>query len=303
MISAWLNQHWHALMMTLKQLAMTPIASLLSILVVGAAFSLPLGAYTLFENVKSFSIRMDSTPQLSLYFKLKVNQTEIDLIRSQLEAHPNVSSFQFIPKDVALQRLQKSSGLIDITNSLTRNPLPDAFIVNTLDATPETLKKIQLDMKQWPAIESVQFDAEWANRLDALLQFGKLIILILATILSVTLVIVMFNTIRLQILMKRDEIEVSKLIGATDAFIRRPFLYFGAIQGLVGGAAAWLIIALIIQLMNDELINLAQHYSIDLQLTHISLQDSISMLLFSSWLGWLGARLSVASHLWLIEPH
>ena len=303
MISAWLNQHWHALMMTLKQLAMTPIVSLLSILVVGAAFSLPLGAYTLFENAKSFSIRMDSAPQLSLYFKLKANQTEIDLIRSQLEAHPDVSSFQFIPKDVALQRLQKSSGLIDITNSLTRNPLPDAFIVNTLDATPKTLKKIQLDMKRWPAIESVQFDAEWANRLDALLQFGKLIILILATILSVTLVIVMFNTIRLQILMKRDEIEVSKLIGATDAFIRRPFLYFGAIQGLVGGAAAWLIIALIIQLMNDELINLAQHYSIDLQLTHISLQDSISMLLFSSWLGWLGARLSVASHLWLIEPH
>lgn len=302
MIKAWLNQHWHALMMTLKQLVLTPVTSLLSILVVGAAFSLPLGAYVLFENAQSFSIRTKSAPQLSLYFKLNANQAEIDQIRMRLDAHPNVKQFQFIPKAVALHRLQQDSGLIDISNSLAHNPLPDAFVVNTVDTSPETLQTIQQDMQHWPAIASVQFDAEWATRLDALLQFGKLIILILATILSVTLVIVMFNTIRLQILMKRDEIEVSKLIGATDAFIRRPFLYFGAIQGLLGAAAAWLIVALIIQLMNSELTTLTQLYAINLQLTHISLQNSISLLLFSGWLGWLGARLSVASHLWLITP-
>mgnify|MGYP001321912160 FL=1 len=124
----------------------------------------------------------------------------------------------------------------------------------------------------------------------------------LATLLSIAIIAIMFNTIRLQILTKRDEIEISKLIGATDSFIQRPFLYFGAIQGLAGGATAWLIMALAIRTLNEELVTLAQLYRIDLQLQHLSSADSISLLLFSAWLGWLGARISVASHLWQIEP-
>ena len=124
----------------------------------------------------------------------------------------------------------------------------------------------------------------------------------LATLLSAAIIAIMFNTIRLQILTKRDEIEISKLIGATDSFIQRPFLYFGAIQGLVAGIAAWLIMAAAIDALNAELVTLAHLYDADFQLQHLSPQDSISLLLFSAWLGWLGARISVASHLWQIEP-
>jgi cell division transport system permease protein len=124
----------------------------------------------------------------------------------------------------------------------------------------------------------------------------------LAALLSIALIVVIFNTIRLQILTKREEIEVSKLIGATDSFIQRPFLYFGAIQGLAGGMTAWLIMVLGIQLINAELTVLAEIYATDFQLNQLNLEDSVSLLVFSAWLGWLGARLSAASYLWQIEP-
>ena len=113
---------------------------------------------------------------------------------------------------------------------------------------------------------------------------------------------VAFNTIRLQILTMRDEIEVAKLIGATNRFIRRPFLYFGAIQGMVGGAVAWLIISLAIHLIDEQLEQLMGLYEINFRLYHLSLEDSLSLLLFSAGLGWAGAWISVANHLWQIEP-
>jgi cell division transport system permease protein len=140
------------------------------------------------------------------------------------------------------------------------------------------------------------------ERLNALLKLGQIALLILTALLSFALIVVTFNTIRLQILTKRNEIEVSKLIGATSNFIRRPFLYFGAIQGVAGGAIAWLIVALVINLINSELMNLVHLYTVDFQLHHISFEDSISLLFFSSWLGWAGAWLSAASHLWQIRP-
>ena len=219
-----------------------------------------------------------------------------------MEEDSQILSFQFISKDAALHQLQQSNGLADISANLARNPLPDAFIVNALENTPGNLEKLRATMQSWPEIEHVQFDSAWAERLNALLKLGRFIVLMLTTLLSVAIIAIMFNTIRLQILTKRDEIEISKLIGATDSFIRRPFLYFGTIQGLAGGATAWLIMTLAIRAMNEELGTLALLYDFDLQLQQLSPSDSISLLLFSAWLGWLGARISVASHLWQIEP-
>ncbi len=124
----------------------------------------------------------------------------------------------------------------------------------------------------------------------------------LAALLSFSLVAVAFNTIRLQIMTMRDEIEVSKLIGATRGFIRRPFLYFGAIQGVVGGAAAWLIISWGIHLADEQLKHLMNLYEVNFRLYHLSLEDSLSLLLFSALLGWIGAWLSVTYQLGRIEP-
>ena len=301
-MNTWLSHHWHAFFLALQRLAGTPLASLLNITVIGVAFSLPTGVYMLLGNVQNFSGQLSGAPQLSVFLKPGTDKTAIEKLESHLRQHPQIASFRFISKDKALKQLKQKSGLADAVNSLTRNPLPDAFIIDAKSVSPETLKQLRAEMLKWPDSEHVQLDSAWMERLNALLKLGQLAVLILTALLSFALIVVTFNTIRLQILTKRDEIEVSKLIGATSNFIRRPFLYFGAIQGVAGGAIAWLIVAIVINLINSELTNLVQLYAVDFHLYHISFEDSISLLLFSSWLGWAGSWLSVASHLWQIEP-
>lgn len=301
-MSAWLAHHWHAFALSLKRLLGSPLSTLLNVVVIGIAFSLPTGVYVLLDNLRALSGQIDSAPQLSLFLKLDAGKQDVAQIEARLKRHPSVARFQFIPRDRALQQLKHSTGLTEVVDGLKQNPLPDAFVVNAKDSSPETLENLRNEMLKWPKAEHVQLDSAWAKRLDALLRFARLAVLILATLLSFALVAVTFNTIRLQILTQRDEIEVAKLIGATNGFIRRPFLYFGALQGLAGGAAAWGIVALAVQLLNGSLGELAQLYSISFRLGHLASGDSVSLLLFSAWLGWLGAWLSVARHLWQIEP-
>jgi len=164
------------------------------------------------------------------------------------------------------------------------------------------LESLRDELKTWQRFEHVQLDSAWVNKLEALLGFGRLAVLILAALLSFALIAITFNTIRLQILTRREEIEVAKLIGATDAFIRRPFLYFGLTQGLLGGAAAWLLISGSLLLLNHNLAALSQLYASDFSLQGLSTGDSLALLGFSAYLGWLGAWFSVSQHLWRIEP-
>jgi len=302
MMRTWLTQHGIVFFYTLKRLASTPATALLSITVMGIALSLPTGVYVLMENLQSISGQTAGSPQISLFLKQNAQKEDIDRIQQRLQEDSQIVNYQFVSKDSALIQLQQSSGLTDIAANLTYNPLPDAFVVHTRENTSDSLEQWKLTMQSWPEIAHVQFDSAWVDRLNALLKLGRSTVLMLATLLSIAIVAIMFNTIRLQILTKRDEIEISKLIGATDSFIRRPFLYFGAIQGLCGGIAAWLIIAWGIDALNGELMPFTQLYGLEIQLRHLSLQDSISLLLFSAWLGWLGARISVANHLWQIEP-
>jgi cell division transport system permease protein len=163
------------------------------------------------------------------------------------------------------------------------------------------LEALRDEIQQWPRVAHVQLDAMWARRLDAALKFARLVTAILGALLGVALIAVTFNTIRLQVLTRRDEIEVIKLIGATDSFIRRPFLYFGALQGLAGGAVAWLIIGAGAFLANRSLGELSHVYASLLQLNSLSLNDSLYLLLVPTALGWFGAWLSVSRHLALIE--
>ncbi|SCY46311.1 permease-like cell division protein FtsX [Nitrosospira sp. Nsp13] len=301
-MNVWLAHHWYAFVLALKRLAGAPIGNLLSIIVIGIAFSLPAGIYMLLGNLQAFSTQVSGAPQLSLFLELDANGDEVAQIGARLKEHPQVASFEFIPRDSALEQLKQSNGLADLVDSLERNPLPDAFVINAKSLSPAALEELHAELQKWPRIEHVQLDSAWAKRLDALINLGRLAVLMLAALLSFALVAVTFNTIRLQILTKRDEIEVSKLIGATNGFIRRPFLYFGAIQGMAGGMAAWLIISLGIHLIDDELRNLTRLYVVDFPLYHLSPEDSLTLLLLSACLGWLGAWLSVANHLWQIEP-
>lgn len=295
-------QHLQVLRFTMQRLLRTPVTSLLNILVIGIALSLPVGGYVLLKNLQGVSEQMAGTPQISVFLAMGTTQDEIEHISQQLKEHGAIDHIEFVPRDLALKQLQHSTGLADVVGGLAQNPLPDAFIIYPIALDAQKLELLRDDLKSWPKFEHVQLDSAWAHKLEAILKFGRLAVLILAAMLSFALVAITFNTIRLQILTQRDEIEVSKLIGATNGFIRRPFLYFGLVQGLLGGAAAWLIIASSLLLLNYSLSSLTQLYASTFSLKHLTLGDSISLLGFSAYLGWLGAWLSVSQHLWQIEP-
>ena len=301
-MSVWLSHHFHALAAAIKRLTRTPTGSLLSIAVIGIAFSLPAGIYVLLENLQSLSGQFSGAPQLSLFLKLDADSEAVAEIESRLKEHPDVGRFTFIPKGAALEQLKQSNDWGDVMDGLERNPLPDAFVLSTRNISPERLEALRTELVKLPQVEHAQLDSAWAKRLDALLKLGRAGVLMLAALLSFSLVAVAFNTIRLQIMTMRDEIEVSKLIGATRGFIRRPFLYFGAIQGAVGGAAAWLIISWGIHMADEQLKHLMNLYEVNFRLYHLSLEDSLSLLLLSALLGWIGAWLSVTYQLGRIEP-
>lgn len=301
-MKSWLMHHLHVFKYTLRRLRTTPVSSLLNILVIGVALSLPTGGYVLLQNTRGLSDKVVGAPQISIFLNMNTTQDDISRFTKQLQQHDAISLVEFVSRADALKQLQQSTGLADVTAGLTQNPLPDAFIIYPKSKDIQSLEKLRDELKSWPKFEHVQLDSAWVRKLEALLKFARLSVLILAVLLSFALVAITFNTIRLQILTQREEIEVSKLIGASNAFIRRPFMYFGLAQGLLGGATAWLIITVSLSLLNVSLTDLAELYASNFHLQHLSFSDSVTLLGFSAYLGWLGALLSVSQHLWQIEP-
>lgn len=297
-----LIEHLRVLRFTLQRLLLTPNASLLNILIIGIALSLPVGGYVLLKSVQALGLQIAGTPQISVFLATGTNDSEIEHIGGKLKEHSGIKRIEFVSRDAALKKMQQNSGLSDVIGGLPQNPLPDAFVIYPKDSSLKSLEALRNELKTWQRFEHVQLDSAWIHKLEALLDFGRLAVAILAALLSFALIAITFNTIRLQILTRREEIEVAKLIGATDAFIRRPFLYFGLTQGMLGGIAAWLLVAGSLQLLNHQVGTLTQLYASNFSLQHLSLGDSITLLGFSAYLGWLGAWFSVSQHLWQIEP-
>ena len=298
----WLLAHFDTLRESLVRLARQPFATGLNVIVIGIALSLPVGFYLGIDNLQAFSRQLSSDPQVSIFMAMDAGQADVSAVERRLRAHPEVGRVDFVAREQALAKLKRSAGLADVLADLERNPLPDAFVVTARSNDPATLEALRDQAARWPKVEHVQLDAEWARRLDAALGVGRMLVTLLAALLALALVAVTFNTIRLQILTRRDEIEVSKLIGATNPFIRRPFLYLGALQGLAGGCAAWAIVTLAMIVLNVQLAELTTLYGTAFKLQPLTAADSAVLLLFSAALGWLGAWLSVSRHLWQIEP-
>ncbi|MFA7399964.1 MAG: permease-like cell division protein FtsX [Sideroxydans sp.] len=298
-----LIEHLRVLRATLLRLLLTPNATLLNVLIIGIALSLPVGGYVILKSVQSLTGQLTGAPQISVFIKVGTGAGEVARIGDKLKQNAKIERLEFVPRDVAFKKLQQSTELSDMIGDLSQNPLPDAYIVYPQATDAAAMESLRDELKVWSQFDHVQLDSAWVHRLEAVLGFGRLAVAILAGLLSFALIAITFNTIRLQILTRRDEIEVAKLIGATDAFIRRPFLYFGLIQGLLGGIAAWLIVSGSVLLLNHHLGDLASVYASEFSLLSLSIADSVTLLGFSAYLGWLGAWFSVSQHLWQIEPH
>ena len=298
----WLSQHRLALGLVLGRFADAPFSSLLALIVFGVTLSLPLGLYTLIDNVKIVAGNARLEPQITVFLSPSADADSAKRVESRLKELNAIKQFRFIQRDQALQELLQSTGLVDVAAGLARNPLPDAFVIEPKSINPDELENLRKELMKLPKVDKVLLDTAWAERLNAMVRLGRDVTLILAVLLGFALVVITSNTIRLQILSQREEIEISTLISTTDAFIRRPFLYHGVLQGLGGGLAAWLIVSLGLQLLNVDIADLAKLYAAQFRLLPLGTGDILGLLLFSSLLGWLGAFLAVGRHLSRIEP-
>ncbi|MGV3628964.1 MAG: permease-like cell division protein FtsX [Betaproteobacteria bacterium] len=301
-MNMWLAAHRRACTGTLARLAAAPLASVFNIMVIGTALALPLGFYVVLANLQGLARDFSPQPQLSVFLAQDAASGDVRALEQRLKARNDIANFRFVPRAQALETLKSRAGLGDVMAGLSSNPLPDAFVITATAGDAAALETLRSEFAGWPKVAEVHVDSDWARRLDSLLALGRYAVLMLAAALALALVAITFNTIRLQILTQRDEIEVAKLIGATDGWIRRPFLYFGGILGAAGGAAAWLMIGIALLVFNTQLQPLAALYGIPLQLAHLSAGDSLAALLFAATLGWFGAWLSVRRHLHAYNP-
>ncbi len=292
----WFYLHLRAFALALKRLASQPLGTLLSALVVGIALSLPAAGYLLLDNVASLARGVSGTPEISVFMTQDASAAEIAAVEQRLRAEADLAGFRHVPKDEALRQLEQS-GLGDVLGALTSNPLPDAFIAMPLGDDPALYEALHARFAAWPGVAHVQLDSAWVKRLHALLGLGQSAVLLLAGLLGFALVIVTFNTIRLQILTQRHEIDVSRLLGATDRFIRRPFYWFGTLQGLLGGAVALATVWVTVQALSGPVASLAETYGAVFSLTGPGLRESAAILGFAAFLGWLGSAISVRRHL------
>lgn len=296
-MKGWLLHHRQAAEQALRRLAATPLNTLLGALVVGIALALPAGGEMLLANFQRLAQRIAATPQISVFMALDATRKDAAEIESRLRKHARTREVHFVPREDTLKRLKSSDGLGEVIESLPRNPFPDAFVVVPIPEAPEELERMRGEFAEYPKVEHVQLDSAWVKKLDALLRLTRLAVALLAAVLGVALVAVTFNTIRLQILTQRDEMEVSRLLGATDAYIRRPFLYFGALQGLAGGLVAWLAVLGATFLLRGPVGEVARLYGIEFSMHILPFPDTALLFGLAALLGWLGAWLSLSRHL------
>ena len=259
-MSAWLNQHLHALQIAWRRLFGCPIGSLFTILVIGLVASLPAFAYLVVNNVAGLAGKFDPEPKLSIYLKSTAEEAEITAVRQRLRSTANIADSRFISKETALAELE-SAGIADVAKTLEQNPLPHAFVIKPKSIEPVALDDLKKKIESWTEVDVVEVDSDWARKLSAFVEFGEHVVFFLTLILGLAMVFVMANTIRLQILNQREEIEVSRLIGATPSFIRRPFLYFGMMQALLGGLLALALVVLGIHGPNQATAPLVKLYA------------------------------------------
>lgn len=299
---AWLQHHRLSFAQTLARLVSAPFATLLNTLAIGAALALPLGGYCLLVNLEPLSRNLSAEPELSVFLASDVAKPDITAVETQLKGTEGVRSVRFVGRDAALTELKRTPGMAEVIATLRQNPLPDAFVV-TLASTDAALSdRLEQQFKALPKVSHVQADSAWVKRLDALLRLGRATVVLLGVLLGLVLVAVTFNTIRLQILTQNDEIELCRLIGATRAYIRRPFFYLGSLLGLLGGLAAIALALAAMAWINRDLAQLGVLFGSEFRLQFLNLQEMAAAVAGSVALGWAGSYMSVSKHLREIEP-
>jgi len=302
-MTLWFRQHRYALAAALVHLRRSPGGFLFNILVVAIALALPFTGVTLLDNVRPMSEQLSVDPEISIFLKQDTPREQAEALAVPLRqtVRDKQAKIVFTPREKALEQLKDKSGLADVLTTLGENPLPDSYVLK-LDAFRNAqaggdVDQLAAQIRALPGVDTVQVDSAWVKRLAALLNVLRLALLLLAATLGTVVVAVIFNTIRLQVMTQREEILVSKLIGATDSFIHRPFYYTGALLGLCAGGVALGAVSLALRPLNVAIADFARLYASEFQLAPLPPLAMAGLLALSAGLGLIGALLSVQRHL------
>ena len=303
-VTAYFIHHARTLIASLGVLVRSPASSAMTTAVIAIALALPAGLYVLLTNASNVSVGWDNSAQISLFLKAEVSEKQANQLANKLKLYDDIETVKLIHKDRALEEFKRVSGFGDAIQALGANPLPHVLAVQPVvhPERPDKISHLLKQLKQLKQVEIAQLDLQWVKRLYSMLEIAQRGIWIISILLALAVLLVVGNTIRLDIQNRRAKIEVTKLIGATNAFIRRPFLYTGFWYGLSGGILAWILTSLSIGILDGSVENLASLYNSGFELRGLSFSEALLLIGFSCLLGLLGSWIAVGRHLDEIEP-
>ena len=300
-MKSWIRQHGLALRDAAMRIVGMPGSFIFNVTVIALALMLPVAGLTLLENLKPVSRELAVEPEISVFMSSDVPRERTQAlgadIRRVAQTNGVTVKLEFIARENALAAMKERAGLSDVVTTLGTNPLPDAYVIKLTSAEDAAgarrIEKLADAITRLPGVETVQLDSAWVKRLAAVLQLASNVLLLLAATLCGVVVAVVFNTIRLQVVTQSEEIDVARLLGATDAFVSRPFYYTGALLGFGAGIVALLGVMLALSLLNVSVSELAHLYGSAFRLLPLESAEVALLLAASTGLGLLGAALSV----------
>jgi cell division transport system permease protein len=303
-LASYLMHHLQMLVASLGYLSRQPVSSLMTSAVIAIALALPAGLYIALDNVSKISAGWDGTTQISLFLNVGTSIEQAEKLARKLSLHQEINKVTIIDRDKGLQQFQQISGFGDAIKFLDDNPLPHVITVQPYvdQQRPDRVMQLVQALQQERLVELAQLDMQWVKRLYTLIDVARRGVWIIGSLLGLAVLLIVGNTIRLDIQNRREVIQVSKLIGASNAFIRRPFLYTGMWYGLSGGLLAWVLIAVSLGIMAEPVQKLATLYHSSYEISSFTAANIALLIAISAILGLGGSWLAVGRHLREIEP-
>ena len=293
-----LSMHKHAATRALKTFLRQPLGSLLILVMLGIALTLPLALYLVVQSNQQMLGQLTSTPQITVFMALSAEQKDVDALQAELRKRHELSKIEYVSKQKALADMQQSMGEQDLVSMLDENPLPDAFVLTPkAELNPNQLQALQADLGGLPMVDLAQMDAQWMQTLHRINHVVHQLVWFLAITLCLAFVLVAHNTIRLQILSQKEEIEITKLLGAPSSFIRRPFLYQAWWQGCLALLISLGLCWYLIRLSTPMLQALFAPYGLQLTWRFFTLPELLILLGLMSVLAVFGATFATRQHL------
>lgn len=301
-IGVYFLRHAQALNRSLSEVIHAPFSSLFSILAIAITLCLPAILYLLIENTAQFAGGLDKDAEISLFLHQDLPEEQATDLAERLRKMPGVKSLDYISPAMALEQFKRYSEFSDVLDAIGTNPLPPTLVITSTDTSPAATKSLLDQFSALPEVERSQLDIQWLQRLQGMIKIGEQALLFFSVVFGVAIMLIVGNMIRLLMQQRREEIEIIKLLGGSNAFIRRPFLYRGLLHGLLGGLVAWGLVSILVIQLQPEVASMAKQFQSQLSLQHMDIPAIVAMIGLTAALGWLGAYLTVGRYLSAVEP-